>query len=252
MPKIGSQTIENTLKHNSLPCPVLRFHYLSGAFARTLRHGLSSAQAGPEWKQNAQFQLDVVRERAGALRWRRILSFCGFKIPRLEIITGMRELIGLMLASIFENYSYFTPNVESMTADKCRDVLLHPKTFETLRDWFDLELKAFTGIDVFRAPFPFGLGHATYQNRFAKVLVYRFESIDKLPVLISDFLNCMIPELVSSNVGDYKLYADQYRSVKDQLKLPTDFVTDLYETRMMRHFYSDSERARFQARWSQH
>src|SRR5215471_21678164 len=77
MPKIGSQTIEASLQHRSFPCPVLRFHYLSGAFARTLRHGLSSAQANPEWKQNAQLQLDVLRGRAGALRWRRLLCFGG-------------------------------------------------------------------------------------------------------------------------------------------------------------------------------
>ena len=251
MPKIGSQTIQATLRERSLPCPVLRFHYLSRAFAKTLRHGLTSKQADTEWKQNARLQLDVLRERTRTLRWRRILCCCGIKLPRLEIITGMRELIGLMLASVFENYAYFEREISSMTVERCREVLLHPKTFKTLRNWFDLELRAFTGIDVFRTPFPFAIGHATYQNRFAKVLVYRFESIDKLPALLSDFLNCEIPKLVSSNVGDSKLYADRYRSVKDELRLPADFVTDLYETRMMRYFYSDAERAQFHAKWSQ-
>src|SRR5580765_180458 len=136
MPKIGSQTIEATLRQCAVPWPILRFHYLSPAFARTLRHGLTSPQADPAWKQNAQLQLNSLREKARTMRWRRLLCLCGFKLPKLYVITGVRELIGLVLASIFENYSYFAPTIQEMTVEKCRDALMHPKTFKTLRDWF--------------------------------------------------------------------------------------------------------------------
>ena len=78
-----------------------------------------------------------------------MLRFCGFGVPKLEIITGVRELISLMLASIFENYRYFAPKFDCLTVEKCRDVLLHAKTFKTIRDWFDLELKSFSGLDVY-------------------------------------------------------------------------------------------------------
>lgn len=180
-----------------------------------------------------------------------MFCFCGIKLPKLTVITGVRELIGLVLASIFENYAYFAPDVESMTADKCRDALLHPKTFKTLRNWFDYELKGCTGIDVFRSPFPCERGYATYENRFARVLVYRFESMDQLPVLLGEFLQWKIPSLVNANVGESKQYADRYRSVRDQIKLPRDFVSALYDTKMMRHFYSPDERQRFSSKWAE-
>jgi Putative capsular polysaccharide synthesis protein len=251
MPKIGSQTIEATLRRYAVPWPILRFHYLSPAFASTLRHGLTSPQADPAWKQNAQLQLNSLREKARAMRWRRLLCFCGFKLPKLYVITGVRELIGLVLASIFENYAYFAPKIEEMTVEKCRNALMHPKTFKTLRDWFDLELKPFTGVNVFRNPFPYEHGYAIYENRFARVLVYRFESMNQLPKLLSQFLHLEIPALVNSNLGDSKQYADQYRSVRDQLSLPAEFVTELYDTRMMRHFYSGAERGQYLAKWTQ-
>ena len=250
MPKIGSQTIEATLRQCAIPWPVFRFHYLSSAFANTLRHGLSAPQAEPAWKESARLQLISIRETSRTLRWRRVLCFCGFKLPKLWVITGVRELIGLVLASIFENYTYFAPDIESMTVEKCRKALLHPKTFKTLRDWFELELKGSTGINVFRTAFPFEQGFDLYENRFARVLVYRFESMDQLPGLLSKFLQYEIPVLVNSNLGDSKQYADQYRSVRDRLTLPPDFVKELYKTRMMRHFYSADERQQFISRWA--
>jgi len=69
--------------------------------------------------------------------------------------------------------------------------------------------------------------------------------------LLSQFLHLEIPALVNSNLGDSKEYADRYRSVRDQLTLPVEFVTELYDTRMMGHFYSEAERRQFLAKWTQ-
>ena len=248
MPKIGSQTIEATLQRSDFPAPVLRFHYLSSAFADTLRHGLVSGQPDAQWKHNARLQLNFIRKVSSSIRWRQRLCRCGFRIPKVEIITGVRDLLSLMLASIFENYTYFASDITTMTVEKCRQALLHPKTFRTTKDWFDLELKAFTGIDVFQTRFPFEKNHAIYENRFARVLVYRYESLTALPTLLSRFLNWNIPELVNCNVSDSKEYSDQYRLVKGELSLPPAFVKSVCNFKLMRHFYSASEREQLQAR----
>jgi hypothetical protein len=194
--------------------------------------------------------LDSIIEISRAIRLRRLLSLCGFNFPKLEIITGVRELIGLVLASIFENYLYFAPSLEAMTVEACRDALLHPKTFKALRDWFDLELKTFIGIDVYKAAFPWEQGFVIYQNRYARVLVYRFESLHQLPHVLGSFLSCKVPELVNCNMGAAKQYGEQYQHVREHLRLPADFVTQLYQCKMMRHFYSDHELERWQAKWT--
>jgi len=251
MPKVGSQTIEATLRQCSVPDQILRFHYLSNAMASNAKGGLDSDVPDKAWKQKARPQLELSEKIARAIRLRKILSRCGFNIPKLQVITGVRELIGLVLASIFENYLYFAPDLESMTVETCRDVLLRPRMFIALRDWFNLELKSFIGIDVYQRAFPREKGFAIYENRFARALVYRFEALPNLPAMLLEFLNLQAPELTNRNVGASKQYGDRYRSVKEQLRLPRDFVTSLYDCQMMRHFYSIEEREHWRAKWSQ-
>jgi hypothetical protein len=250
MPKVGSQTIEATLRHYPLGYRIYRFHFLSGAFAKTLRRGLTADQPDPAWKQDAQKQLDSMRTISRALRIRRFLSFCGVNIPKLHVITGVREVISLALASIFENDLCFAPEPESMTPEKCREALLHPKTFKTLKNWFDLELRPFIGVDVYGAGFPHEEGYAVYENHFARVLVYRFEAFERLRTLLAKFLHRNIPRLVNFDLGEAKEYGVQYHSVRKALKLPPEFVASLYDCRMMRHFYSENERDRWHARWT--
>lgn len=250
MPKIGSQTIESSLNAANLPGRVLRFHYLSRAFAKTLRHGLSSPQPDASWRANARIQLASIRYLSRWLRCRRVLCGFGLAIPKLQVITAVRDLIGLVLASIFENFNYFAPDPGGLTAERCAEALLHPKTFKTLRNWFDLELKPFTGIDVFAEKFTPAQGYAAYQNRFARVLVYRFEALNDLAGPLSQFLDWPVPALLNRNLGESKEYASQYRAVRQQLRLPPEFVASIYDAKMMRHFYSDHERREFHLKWT--
>ena len=251
MPKIGSQSIEATLRECSFPHPVRRFHYLSPAITKTIRRGVASAKPDPTWKREANQQLNEVREISRVIRLRRLLTTLGFDLPKLEVITGVRELIGLVLSSIFENYLYFAPSLEAMTLERCREAILHPKTFKALRHWFDLELKPFIGVDVFKTTFPHEQGYMTYENQFARVLVYRFDALGNLTPVLRNFLGHDIPALVKANESSAKPYFRQYRFIRENLRLPAKFVRSLYEGNMMRHFYSDEERRRMQSKWDE-
>jgi hypothetical protein len=251
MPKVGSQTIEATLRQCSFPHPIYRVHSLSSEIAQTIEHGVSSSEPAEAWKHEARQQLKSMRSIRTCLRIRRFLRFCGFEVPKLEVITGVRELIGLVLASTFENFLYFAPSFECLTVERCSDALRHPKTFKALRNWFDLELKSFVGLDIYRTDFPQAAGCASYETRFARVLVYRFENFENLPAHLSKFLGWEIPSLTNCNLGDSKEYAKQYQFVKEHLRLPADFVTGLYNCKMMRHFYSAEERQHWHARWAE-
>lgn len=250
MPKIGSQTIEASLHHYSFPHGIRRFHYLSSALNGEVRRSVRSNGPDDAWKCDARDQLRAVGEISRVIRLRKFLSAFGC-VPKLEVITGVRELIGLMLSSIFENYLYFAPTVEAMTVKRCRNALLHPKTFMELRHWFDLELKPFIGIDVFQNAFSTEQGYAIYENRFARVLIYRFDVLDRLPALLQTFLNWNVPTLLESNIGAKKIYAEQYRHIREKLRLPKEFVTSLYSDKMMTHFYSEAERQKLFSRWAE-
>ncbi|HYG35000.1 MAG TPA: putative capsular polysaccharide synthesis family protein [Clostridia bacterium] len=250
MPKIGSQTVEATLQQAGFPHPIFRFHYLSATVSAPMREILKTKRGDEFWRRSAQRQLDHIEEITQIIRIRRRLRAVGFKIPKIEVITGVRDIIGLGLSSLFENHKLFVKDPKDMNVEICRASLLHPGTLTPLREWFDLEIKTFLDLDVFASPFPCGKGYTVYENGFARMLLYRFESLKALPTILSEFLGCPIPALENRNLGEAKNYNQQYHCAKQDLRLPADFVALQYRSKPMQHFYADAERQRFQRQWS--
>jgi Putative capsular polysaccharide synthesis protein len=250
MPKTGSQTIEATLQQCRLPHQIVRLHFLSSNFAEPIVEKLKSDQVPDEWKQKAREQLEFTRKMARIVRVRRALRACGFTIARLEIITGVREPISLGLSTMFENFSYFFPQPQPTLEDYI-EVLQRPRLYHFSQCWFDWELKAFTGIDVFKTPFPQERGYMVYENRFARALVYRYEALDQLPTMLRQFLGCDIPTVLVRNLASSKPYAQAYRHAQEIVRLPPAFVGEQCNSKMMRHFYSQEERSRFFLRWTE-
>lgn len=154
MPKTGSQTVEATLQGCSLPHRIVRCHYLSSGQHAQLRRAVLAPGGSEAWKQLAQQQLDVTGRLALAIRIRNLLRLFRFRIPKLEVITAVREPIGLVLSSLFENYLHFVSQPELLTLELCGQELQRPRLWPPLEDWFDLELKAVTGLDVYQSAFP--------------------------------------------------------------------------------------------------
>src|SRR5690349_22591620 len=167
MPKTGSQTVEATLQQCRLPHRVFRFHFLSQHIASAMKRALRSSTAPESWKELARAQVEGIKEIRRIVWWRKWLTLLGLKVPKLEIITGVREVIGLGLSSVFENHCFLFPDLGSATVESCRAELLRPKAFDNLQNWFDLEIKASLGIDVYATTFPQTKRYAQYENRFA-------------------------------------------------------------------------------------
>src|SRR5215475_12766737 len=118
---------------------------------------------------------------------------------------AVREPVGLMLASIFQNHDAYFPSLVDATPENCRDLfLLHPKVMEDrrryrtelmdyLNDWFDLELNGVAGIDVYAQPFPHQRGWAVYENRFTRALIYRLEDMQCIQAVLEEFLGVKLP-----------------------------------------------------------
>lgn len=250
MPKTGSQTVEATVQACGLPVHVLRVHFLSRVSAARVRAGLKS-QANTEWERHTREQL----QQAQRLRWvlwaRRWLLRCGAGIAKVEAICAVRDPLGLGLAAIFENYLHLFDQLESATLEACRKELLRPRDHKFVHQWFDLELKPILGIDVYQRPFPQQQGYGIYESPYGRALVYRFEALNRLPEMLTEFLGVPVRTALNRNLGSAKDYAAAYERAKQTLKLPREFVQAQCHCRMMRHFYSQAERQRFQEHWSE-
>jgi len=51
------------------------------------------------------------------------------------------------------------------------------------------------------------------------------------------------------NVGSEKGYAEVYKAFKQKLEYPQESIIMYCESRLMQHFYTPEEIARFRARW---
>jgi hypothetical protein len=262
MGKVGSQTIEATLHGVSGMERIFRPHFLSPEAQAVRRRWRGLNIMPPHRRDNLHALLRESELLYSAVRARRWLRRLGVGGPRINIIAGVREPVSLLLAAMFQNHEIYFEDGGRIQAEACRDLLLlrphvHPERRQHMDDlqafvqgWFDGELKRTMGIDVYATPFPHQQGYAIYENRLARVLVYRAEALGRLGQMLSEFLGIARPTVELRNVGAAKEYAAEYQAVKERLRLPESFLRQQYESKLARHFYTEEEREQFRRRWA--
>jgi len=133
----------------------------------------------------------------------------------LKIISLTREPVSRNVSAFFQNFrrdvgvSY---SRSEYTIDELREIFLANYPHEIPLEWFDKNIKKNFGIDVFEHPFPEN-GYALYTRRNVKVLVMRVELSDKEKVkAIKDFIGIEEFDLVNTNIGSEKKYAEETSS----------------------------------------
>ena len=251
MPKAGSQTVEATLRKTGWEGDLCRLHFVSPSWVAWTRQRLREVGPNTSLHGNWAAQMDLAQVVQCAARVRVRLRREGFDIPRLHVISAMREPIGLALSSVFENRERYFPSLKSITVQRCAELVQRHPNLERFQNWFDNELKPLTDIDVFQRPFPRERGFDIYENDLARVLVYRFESLARIKEILETFLGREVREVVNANLSERKPYSGVYAAVKGQVRFPPAFAQAHCHSKMMRHFYSVGERHSFQTQWSQ-
>ena len=262
MGKVASQTIQATLNNSDVGRKITRLHYLSSNAIAASKRQLHNRAVPENTKESIRYQIDVALRLYYTLAARRIWRMLDSQSPKVEMIVGVREPVGFMLASIFQNHTAFFPSLDDVDPDACRDILLQAPSvsedhrrfmdfaFSLMSEWFDEELKTVAGIDVYATPFPREKGYAIVENKHVRALVYRFENLNRMKPMLEEFLQREISSISSQNIGREKDYGEAYARVKEKLRLPQNFLEHTYAIRMVRHFYSEKERQELTARWS--
>ncbi len=261
MGKVGSQTVEATLRNAGLPHQICRLHLLSPRHRSEFKAWLGNPEVPEATKESLRRQLTEARILYRGIRVRRHWAALGRCVRKLEIVAGVREPVDLLLASIFQNSANYFASLGAITVEACRNLLLHPaqmgesrfhqfeETCRFIHDWFDIELKGVLGVDVYARPFAHSDGCMIYENALARVLVYRYEDFGRIQGMLEKFLDAPLGGMVNRNIGVEKEYGRAYLEVKRKLRLPDDFLTQQYSSRLARHFYNQEERDRLSVRW---
>lgn len=117
--------------------------------------------------------------------------------------------------------------------------------------WFDKQMLAVFGIDVFSEPFPHEIGYKIYNHGSRiSVLVIRLEDLNRVGKLaIKEFLGLDNFELFNINIGEEKGYANLYLEFKKHA-LPEQYIYEMYSGRYAKTFYSQEEVEQFYLKWS--
>jgi hypothetical protein len=119
--------------------------------------------------------------------------------------------------------------------------------------WFDTEFKAVLGIDVFSGDFPKSKGYQIIHGEFAEVLLLKLEKIHKCySEAFNEFLNLGEFRLLTANTARQKKYYPAFKSFMSLVDLPSSYVSNMYASKYMRHFYTDEEINILWEKWHKH
>lgn len=166
------------------------------------------------------------------------------KSHKIKIITMVREPISQMISNFFENAERF------MLKEKIEDNVV--SFLENLSvggypfNWFDSELKMFTGIDIYKYDFNRREGYTIIREGNYEILCLQMEKMSENEQVIGDFCGIKGFHLKQVNVGSNKVYKDVYRRVKDNLVIPQKIIDRYYVGNAeMDFFYSEEDKHKF-------
>ncbi len=116
--------------------------------------------------------------------------------------------------------------------------------------WFDYEIKALFGVDIYEYPFDKEKGYSIIEHDNVQILIYKCEKLYQLEKVLAEFLKIPDFRLEKSNQGEEKIYAYVYKKFKEEVKLNLQYFDYYYTNNLkLKHFYTDFEIEYFKEKW---
>lgn len=117
-------------------------------------------------------------------------------------------------------------------------------------EWFNAEFNTSLNIDIFTQPSLAGRDYSIFTTPQAKVLLFKLESLtDCYRPAFQAFLGLPEFELIQANLGMQKRYKTLYKEFLQKVHLPVDYIDRVYNSELVKHFYSEAEIEQFYQRW---
>jgi hypothetical protein len=199
------------------------------------------------------------------------------------LICLVREPLGRNVSAFFQDlHRQWLPHLPTASREICTRVLKgsSPPTEEEFRAlvsdlatvfegkfphgwydrWFEEEMRAVFGIDVFAEEFPMERGFQIYRHGTVRMLLLRIEDLPRIfDVAVREWRGGSPFEAAAvaappwqeerSNDAGTKSYADLYRAFLDARLVSPNILATVGESRTACHFYTPAERAEFRSRW---
>jgi hypothetical protein len=223
MGKVGSTSLENSLKNS------IHIHTLYGNPPCHVQY----KQRRNGFKAVVGYIGDIVRR------------FAIKKRSKIKIISLVREPYSRNVSMFFQDLShwiyYFVGqgNYDNRVEDKnyLYKVFLESFDHDYLNNWFDKELKRFTGIDIYLNEFDIEKGFSVYKKGKFEVLLVTAESLNDNEDAISKFINHKV-SIKSENRSNSKWYRELYQDFKlDDGGVLVKYKSSIRQSKFYKKFY---------------
>jgi hypothetical protein len=214
MGKVGSSSISKSLKNSGIYS--IHTHRLNTTYPFTTK-----------------FQKIYQSIRAGVLK-----VFLHRK--KIKLITLTREPISRNISGFFQNLEDFIGKNEKDKNELIKLFFKSENNYYTI-NWFDNEIKSVFGIDVYSYEFPKDKGFMVISDKNVEMFIARIEDLNSLENQIGNFLKIKEFKLDNTNKGENKWYSEMYDQLKSNINFPESYVKDRYNSKYMKHFYSEQE-----------
>jgi hypothetical protein len=117
--------------------------------------------------------------------------------------------------------------------------------------WFESHLEPTLGIDVYASPFDPEQGYGIIKTPSVELLLLRCEGLAVAPRALAELLHHGEPIAVPRrNVGSDKDYGGAYDAFVSALRPSPEALDRAYSSRLVTHFYTSEEIAKFREFWS--
>jgi hypothetical protein len=236
MGKVGSRSVVDSLRMGGVK-PIFHVHRMIPSNIERVKNGFRKRNVPP---------LD---ERIGRMLYNKISK--GKR--KAKIITLVREPLSRNISAFFENLHIYI-GLDKKDTDyplkKLIDIFINEYSHEVPLQWFDLELKKATGINVFDYPFPKHKGYMTIEKNNIELLIMKLEIPDVLKQrVIADFLHLDNFRLVSHNLGKDKTYSNTYQQFKQTISLSSAYINKMLSSKYATHFYGEKDISELWGKW---
>ena len=251
MGKVGSSSINRSLKKYWTASPVYRVHVLTEGGLQRLDHVIRNAYAKTRFIPLHLIVSEFLRPH---------LSISPSKI-KWNIITLVRDPIARNISSFFQDlgtrHHYFDYPTSAgnekfnRAVEELVGMYLDNHDHARPLTWFDSEFGRTFNMDIYDYRFDREKGFSIIKEDDCRVLVLKLEALDRCAAsAFQEFLKIDNFELINDNLAREKKYASLYQQFKKAIVLPEKYIEMMYNTKFVNHFYTQDEINRFRQRWS--
>ncbi len=244
MGKVASTSVYNSLRALDLDVPVYHLHFLNDleAHEEELARLYRPEHGGRQMIRIAR-ELRAQMQDAPRQKWN-LISLVRLPIPRAisgyfmkleHYFPAFQERLARGELTIREIANYFAEEYRDRMPDF----------------WFEQQVQALFGIDVYASEFPKARGFQIYEQKNIRLLVIRAEDLNRCAVeAMRAFLGLASFQVMNKNLAEEKKYAGAYQDFQRVLRMPPEYVRQMHDTQYAQHFYTQEELNASVQRWT--